>query len=377
MRTHWDNCITHVDRAVDTFIADYFAAEDRTCLLIAGAGFDPRARHVAERLAAAMDDRLEAIFIREDRLDVAQDLKDDADRNEAELRTMVPRCEVEHISVFADDLAAVGGARLSRFLSQRAWPDVTDVVIDLSALSIGIGFPAVRLLLEACEAREGVSCHLMVTSNPELDARIEGEPSANAVTVRGFSGDPDQSAELPLAEVWLPLLAPRKSAVLQKINGVGSGYKVCPILPFPARDPRRADALLAEYHSELRNTWSVDPRDLIYVSERNPLDTYRTISTLKTRYDQTFADIYTPKIIISPVGSKVMAAGALMAAIEHRLMVRHVESLRYELKPDAPYGPPTDNTIVHVWLHGPIYQAYAPPPVTSAVPVDAPAESDA
>jgi hypothetical protein len=377
MRPHWDNCITHFDEAVDGFVADYFAGEDRTCLLVAGAGFDPRARHVAQRLSAVMGDRLEALFIREDRLDVAEDLKDAAAANEQALRDLVPRCDVEHISVFAEDLAPVGGARVSRLLNQRAWPQVTDVVLDLSALSVGIGFPAARLLLEKCESLPQVSFHLMVTSNPELDARIIGEPSASAVTIRGFAGEPVASAVLPLAQVWLPQLAPRKHLVLQKINAGGSGYKVCPILPFPARDPRRADALLAEYEPELRNEWQVDSRDLIYVSERNPLDTYRTVSMLKQRYDATFAEVYTPQIILSPVGSKVMAAGALMAAIEHNLVVRHVESLRYELDRDPPNAVAGPDMIVHVWLHGPVYAGYFPPPLAPTAPPDAPLESDA
>ena len=378
MRPHWDNCITHFDEEVDTFVGDYFAAKDRRCLLVAGAGFDPRARHVAQRLSVAMGDRLEALFIREDRLDVAQDLKDAAAENEQALRTLVPRCDVEHIAVFAEDLAPVGGARISRLLNARTWPQgVTDVVLDLSALSVGIGFPAARLLLEKCEALSGVSFHLMVTSNPELDARIIGEPSASAVTIRGFAGDPVAAAELPLAQVWRPQLAPRKQLVLQKINAGGSGYKVCPILPFPARDPRRADALLAEYEPELRNEWQVDSRDLIYVSERNPLDTYRTVSMLKTRYDATFAQVYAPQIILSPVGSKVMAAGALMAAIEHDLVVRHVESLRYELDRDTSEAPAGPDMIVHVWLHGPVYAGYFPPPLPEAPTPDAPSESDA
>lgn len=377
MRPHWDNCITHFDEAVDAFIADYFAAENRSCLLVAGAGFDPRTLLVAKRLSAALGDRLEGLFIREDRLDVALDLKDAAAKNEQVLRRLVPRCDVEHVAIFAEDLAPVGGARISRLLNQRTWPHVTDVVLDLSALSVGIGFPAARLLLEKCEILPQTSFHLMVTSNPELDDRIIGEPSANAMTIRGFAGHPVVSAELPPARVWLPQLAPRKQLVLQKINAGGSGYKVCPILPFPARDPRRADALLAEYEPEMRNEWQVDSRDLIYVSERNPLDTYRTVSTLKQRYDATFAQVYTPQIILSPVGSKVMAAGALMAAIEHNLVVRYVESLRYDFDRDTSMANAGPDMIVHVWLHGPVYAGYFASPLPPTAPPGAPAESDA
>src|SRR5262249_33683359 len=146
----------------------------------------------------------------------------------------------------------------------------------------------------------------------------------------------------------------------RKIRGThDSIYKVCPIVPFPARNPRRADELLVEYCSALTNEWDVDTRDLIYVSERNPLDCYRTISTLKTRYDKTVEGIFFPQIILSPLGSKVMAAGAMMAAIEHDLSVQYVETLRYEFDGGAATvagGPP--DMAVHLWLHGPVYAGY-------------------
>ncbi len=90
---------------------------------------------------------------------------------------------------------------------------------------------------------------------------------------------------------------------------VGECYKICPVVPFPARDPRRADGLISEYENELVNEWQVDPRDLVYVSERNPLDCYRTLSTLKERYDKTVNGTFEPRVILSPIGSKVMAAG--------------------------------------------------------------------
>jgi hypothetical protein len=359
---HWANCITHFDKDVDGFIADYFATPDRRCLLVAGAGFDPRAQMIAQRLSPVLGNRLHAVFFREERFDPNATLVDRANGTEAELRRLVPQCEVIKINIFADDGASVGGHAVSQALQRLAWPDVTDVVLDLSALSVGIGFPAARILLDRCEQSADLNFHLMVVSNPELDALIVPEPSSQAVAVRGFAGPTLHSSELPAARVWLPHLAPGKNAILAKIHSQAEGdYKVCPVLPFPARDPRRPDALIAEYQSELRDEWSVDARDLIYVSERNPLDAFRTFSTLKARYDRSMEDVYTPQLVLSPVGSKVMAAGALMAAIEHDLAVHHVEAVRYELNvPIEDDGPVPEYMIVHVWLHGSIYSGYQP-----------------
>jgi hypothetical protein len=131
------------------------------------------------------------------------------------------------------------------------------------------------------------------------------------------------------------------------------------VLPFPARDPRRADALISEYENELVNEWQVDPRDIVYVSERNPLDCYRTLSTLKLRYDRTVEGTFEPHVILSPIGSKVMATGALMAAIEHDLTVQYLETLRYEWDRRTPARDDPPDMMVHVLLSGPAYGDYA------------------
>jgi hypothetical protein len=368
-RTHWENCLTHFDDGVEHFIAEYFSSADRKCLLIAGAGFDPRARLVANRLAAAMGDRLYGLFVREDRGDPAVNLRTLADDNEKQLRSIVKRCEVETIRIFSpDDNAAVGGQRMTSLLRTFHWPkDLTDIVLDMSALSMGVGFPAARMLIEWCEENPALNLHLMIASNPELDDRIVGEPASQAQAVRGFAG-PSSFQEMPIARIWLPQLGRGRVETLRKIRAThDSIYKVCPVVPFPARNPRRADELLSEYQPALVDEWKVDARDYIYVSERNPLDCYRTVSILKKRYDKTVKEVFFPQIILSPLGSRVIAAGAMMAAVEHDLAVHYVETLRYEFKGTASgTRPQSKEMIVHIWIHGPIYAGYPGPGTRSA-----------
>jgi hypothetical protein len=47
-----------------------------------------------------------------------------------------------------------------------------------------------------------------------------------------------------------------------------------------------------------------------------------------------------------------------MAAVEHRLSVHYVETLRYEIRPAATAQSQGKDMIVHIWLHGPIYAGY-------------------
>lgn len=359
-RAHWDNCITHFNDAVAGFVQSYFAEDKRKCLLVAAAGFDPRSQRVPALLSATLGDRLSAIFIREERGQPDPDLLARADANEAALCQIVPDACVESIEVFGDDGAAVGGPRIAALLNSiPIQDDVTDVVLDLSALSIGIGFPAAKILLADCEEVVTRAFHLLIVSNPELDDCILSEPAENAMSVKGFSGTGHLDGTLETARIWLPQLAEGRKRALTSIGtAVRDCYKICPVLPFPARDPRRADTLIGEFENELVNEWQVDPRDLVYVSEWNPLDSYRSISLLKQRYDRTVEGIFDPHMILSPVGSKVMAAGALMAAIEHDLTVQYIETVRYELNGEQPQEAIDNDQMVHVLLSGPAYGDY-------------------
>src|SRR3546814_16727788 len=84
--------------------------------------------------------------------------------------------------------------------------------------------------------------------------------------------------------------------------------------------------------------WQIDPRDIVYASERNPLDCYRTLSTLAARYRQAVTDVFAPSIVIPPIGSKVMAAGAFMAALEHNLSVQSNATVRSDFDPSSRQG---------------------------------------
>ncbi len=360
MREHWSNCITNFDEDVPVFVGEYFADAGRKVLLVAAAGFDPRSQRVSQMLADVLGDRLSAYYIREERPGATDELVKRADANEAALKKIVPESKVFSLAVFADDGAPVGGARLvAEMIANPIAPDVTDVILDLSALSIGIGFPAAKLLLEDCESESGRAFHLMIVSNPELDDRISSVPSSRISPVKGFAPDVGMSP-LEVAQIWIPQLAHGRGATLTQIGAsTGNWYKICPVLPFPARNPRRADDLLTEYQTELVDEWEIDPRDILYASEKNPLDCYRTLSTLKKRFDRTMEQTYEPRMVLSPLGSKVLAAGAMMAAIEHGMSVQYVETESYDFSAALSSSSDPPDMMVHLVLSGPLYHGYA------------------
>jgi len=157
----------------------------------------------------------------------------------------------------------------------------------------------------------------------------------------------------------MPQLAEGKRPVLERIRQRVQPHAFCPILPFPADDPRLPDQLIEHYAEEFENTWQVDSRDIVYASQRNPLDFYRTVLRMDDSRKRVFAEIGGSQIILSPVGSKALAAGALMAALERDFTIMYVEALGYSADVshlDA-LREEQATELVHVWLGG---EAYAP-----------------
>jgi hypothetical protein len=369
---HWENCVAHFDAQVDVFAEEYFGRAEVHCLLVAAAGFDPRSIGIATLLAGHLGDRLSGLFVREERGTPDAGLVTLADQNTEQLRTLVPGCKIAAVDIFGNDNAPVAGARIASVIRDYDIADeTTDIVLDMTALSIGVAFPAARLLLDHCESH-GIAFHIMIASNPELDDAIDSEPADRPMAVRGFAGTDHSDAALEISRIWVPQLAKGRSAALTDIGrSIRDTYKICPVVPFPARDPRRADALIAEYGTQLIDEWQVDPRDLVYVSESNPLDCYRTLSTLTKRYADAVDQIFVPSIILSPVGSRVMAAGALMAAIEHDLPVQYIETVRYDFDLAKPAVTAAPDMRVHLLLSGPAYSELDAPPAAANLP-DAP-----
>lgn len=363
-RPRWDPCVSHRGASAESFVHEYFGQPDRIPLLIAGAGFDPRSTRLAELLAIAAGNRLSGFFLRENRPSPRADLVAQADANEAILKQFVPKSSVEQFDVFDIDNAAVGGRRAVALLNQRlSLGNTTDLVLDCSALSIGVFFP----LAKYCSERNvgpsrHLNLHLIVLNDPAVDAAVEHSPCGKAATLHGFQGRLNTEAATTAARLWLPQLGPTKREVLRLVHQFVKPHAVCPILPFPAMHPRTPDSLIEEYGDlfesiadSFQTTWHVDDRDLVYAHEKSPLDLYRTILRIDDGRRGVFEQTGGSQIILSPVGSKAVALGMLMAALDRGFAVVSVESIAYKPNPEIFASPSKDGEFVHIWLQGDVY----------------------
>jgi hypothetical protein len=226
----------------------------------------------------------------------------------------------------------------------------------LSALSVGVAFPTVRYLHDLAQ-KQGINLHLLVADEPSTDSQIRSTASESATTVHGFKGSWGKDEHSNAAKLWMPQLSQGKSRILDLIHRRVAPHAVCPILPFPSSIPRLADNLIEHYGSFFQNPWQVDARDIIYASERSPVDLYRTILRIDDARSRVFGETGGSQIILSPVGSKALAIGALMAALERDFTVMYVESLGYavDFNEVEQVRKREAAQLVHVWLHGEAY----------------------
>lgn len=358
----WDLAITHRGTQLSAFVDEYFNDASRRILLIAGAGFDPRTGLVATALKAANRAGLSALLIQETRSETDKTLAGLAAGNLKQLADLVPAHTILDIPIFGTDNSVIGGRRAATQLSAQDMTAYTDVVVDISALSVGTSFPVVRYLIELIHAgRTSSNLHVMIAHQPELDAKIRAIPTDTVVPVHGFNGGLSLMSRTQQAAIlWLPQLANGRSSTLRRIYESVNPDEVCAILPFPASHPRLGDSLLEELLDAEGSPWHMDARSIVHADEDDPLDLYRTILRLHALREPVFREVGGSKLILSPVGSKVMALGALLAALEKDLPVVYLEDFSYELQGslDEELAPPE---LMHVWLEGDPYPTDRPP----------------
>lgn len=361
----WDPCVTHSGKEAEDFSRAFFAEAHRRVLLLAGAGFDRRTTHTTSVLAPVLGSRVRAVFLKEKRGTSHAEVSGSATSNTSHLVTLVSNSRLAEFPVFSDDNATVGGKRVLEAIRDENLLDVTDLVVDLSGLSVGMSFPLVAHALNlARKAKKNL--HVFVSDDPELDDAVVATLAEKAEPVAGFRGDLGLDERSGASLLWLPQLTPRHRKALQRVHQMLSEQSkdheidVCPVLPFPSRDPRRGDRLIHAYREEFESAWGVDARDLVYVDERNPVDIYRTVLDIDDVRKRVFASLGGSTTVLTPFGSKVQSLGALMAALDRRFPVVYVETVSYQ-----GIGTSTAQAdLVHVWLYGEAYgQEVAKPEV--------------
>lgn len=329
----------------------------RRILLILGLGFDPRCLEGLKGMirAGALPARCRAVQYGSGRPNSNRDLLTRAAANKQQLETLLDTDVVDGVEIrtVSDDERYVGGRRIvEAFKSPQLYCGFTDVVVDISALPPGLYFPLLGTLLQL-SGRAFSNLHVIVSDNPTLDSSIVAEGGDRADMMVGFESGTDRVATANPLHVWAPVLGGQAHSQLRSIANHRDWTLIHPVLPFPSRNPRRGDELVASYHALLFDEWQTEPEDFIYADEQNPFDIYQALISLAVSVRTSLDSIGTPQILVSSHSSKLLSLGVLLAAVEERLGVVHVQPSNYFIDSNSSYA--SAGELYEIWLTGEPY----------------------
>ena len=251
------------------------------------------------------------------------------------------------------------GLALARNLIDGGVLDGVDhAIVDVSALPSSVAFPLIGGMLAWADAgRFSGDLQVVVCENPELDRRIVEVDAQPAAPIGGFKNGLDLEADATGLRVWAPVLGEGAGPYLDAIYRRLTPDEVCPVLPFPARNPRRADDIVLEHRVLLFDRIEIEPTSFLYAHESNPFDLYRALSRLQERYRRALEPVGDATVVISTHASKTLSLGALLAAYEHRLPVVSAGSGRYQLTPEDVEAGAGQDRLACLWLAGEPYRS--------------------
>jgi hypothetical protein len=334
----------------------------RQVTFVLGVGFDPRALVPLTSLLTQVGNQR----VRVVRLGLPSAGDDDFTReltqaNDRRLRELAQSgvVEVESIVYPKGVESQAAGLNMSRRIQSSGVIGEKDlVIVDISGLPSTVYFPVIGGLLEAsCVQGLQRDLQVVVCENPELDGIILEEGVASPGPIRGFRqrSGPDDTSKV--TRVWVPVLGEHQEPYIRSIYEFLAPDETCPVLPFPARNPRRGDDLLRELRLLIFDTIGVEPRNFIYADEGNPFDLYRGLCRLSDRYTKALAPVGDVSVVTSVHGSKILSVGTLLAAYEKDLTVVSAGPTGYRIQPGVGIDKlTTGDHLMCLWLDGEPYR---------------------
>jgi hypothetical protein len=368
----WQDYSLTTGSALVDFWRQGAGAVERNILYILGRGFDPRmCLGLDELLQAGTSTRCDvlALEFHEGASSPSRIHAELVEQNWHHLQQLLGRTHqlsTRPIDMWSPDGGRRIGARSAAqvLASATELRQYTDVIIDISAMPRGVYIPLVAkalYLLDSDDSQASPNLHLFVAENPVLDARITDEGvEETASYIYPFSGGLELEATASHPKLWIALLGEGQGPQLERVYDLVVPDEICPVLPSPSLNPRRADDLVLEHRYLLFDRLRVEPTNFIYAAESNPFEVYRQIRRTIFQYKEALTPLGDCKVALSALSTKLMSVGALLVAYELKeagidIAVAHVESQGYQMH-SSDDGVPRSQ-VFDIWLSG---ECYAP-----------------
>lgn len=364
----WNPYVIRDDGNFDELWREHLKIGTRKLLFVVGRGFDLRADAAPARIAALGSATLHAwvLCYQNGQLDTPL-------RQTRTANNMTRFGEIFGVGLTQIDIRMGSGGN-SNTTSRNTKTAVsrrdelagyTDVVVDISAMPRTVALTVIAQLIALLDevAKTGtasVNLHVVVAESVDVDRRHTGGSLSDVVTsLVGFSGQLTAESSANLPRVWFPVLGEGQLARLERIRTEVDPDEICPVIPFPSRDPRRGDRLIEEYRAFLFDDFRVEPSNIIYASEYNPFEAYRQLYGAIDRYRDALRELGGCKVFVSPLSSKLLSVGALLACYDHKSQSGGPDPVNVGIPylESVTYGDPNDTggspaALYSLWLRG-------------------------
>ena len=348
-----------------------YLEEDRKIKYIMGLGFDPRATSCLGVVRGLMGrGSMDCKVIGYGKGSSDPYLKRALERNAESLEGIIPKSEWNGETIYTADASKDTSLAASKSVSLGELEGYTDIILDINAMPSSVYFPITRNVLDWIgkgkvrqPAGRKVNFHMVVSENPKLDGAVRNTRIDEKITyMHKFAARLQSEARQTLPKIWIPLLGEGRRVQMSRVRRqVDRLVEFCPFFPMPSTDPYRCKNLLMEYRELLTDDLGISPKDYVYSSETNPFDVCTKIYNIAKRYYGLFEPLGGCQVVISPMSSKMMCVGALLAAcslLEEKAEVGVVYTAArgYAVEEDVDLDAESKRAVPHsVWLEGECY----------------------
>ena len=368
MDLRWDNYVFGSEDEATIELMRAGTSADCASLYVLGVGLDPRCLEGLTR------------FLSVGRPAASRVVRIELPRPTASSQTSAVNYAAKHLSKFesltrdlevqtipypvVESPSSAGPAIARRVTDPEYLRGVGHLVLDVSSLPSKLYFSILKAMLNASElglassSRFAGQIQVIACENPSLDKAITEQGVSTAAFVGGFRPHGQAATDGDGTIVWTPVIGEGAGTALRAVHSFLEPDDICPVLPFPSWDPRRADTLVLEHGTVLFDAFQVRGSDIVYADERNPFDLYRKLCDLDHDYKAALAPLGPTMVVPSSHGSKLLSLGLVLAAYERQMPLVATVATDYainEMVDIEEVG--DDNRLCCLWLAGEPYAA--------------------
>lgn len=317
---------------------DYFQNDEKIgkTLMILGRGFDERmCAGIALIQGSIKELDIWQVHFREAKNSDSERYAEKVEENQKKLQEVVHGCKIEEKEINMWDNKngnehSVAEIQAMKFVKKHRVEIAAfdSIILDISALPQSIYFLLLDELLTAFYPQKQI--FVFATENYHVDQKTNPvglEEEAHYFMKYGATNTIQDKIEKPV--IWMPVLGEcsveRLSKCYKCIMQTAAYKEICPVVPFPSLNERRADEIIMKYRKLLFGSWEVEKKNIIYASETNPFQVYRRICETVDHYSKvlmalsdTQDETESSTFVFSAMTSKLMSVGTFLAAYNLR-----------------------------------------------------------